>query len=71
MTTIEQLLIFWVLPSLSIFLALATQYRRNGIPLESWTIQNWWSVVFISICYPLGFVIFLIECDWSWLVGER
>lgn len=51
--------ICWLLPSLVTFLALAILCRKDGNPLETFSVWEWIGIVLASILYPFGLYVVL------------
>lgn len=69
---LENLTIFWLLPSLIVFfIILQSQKRELGKTIEEFITDDWINIIIPSIIYPIGFVGIICYIIWPWLIKER
>lgn len=67
----SNVLIYWALPSLVMFLCICTALRRNDdCPIDEWDGQTTIIAIAVSVIYPLG-IIALILLLKDTLIKER
>jgi hypothetical protein len=69
---LNDLLCWWVLPSLITFLIVTRSYsREEKKPIEKYNSIDWIAVIFMTVAYPLGLIgVFCIDV-WPTLIKER
>ena len=68
---LDNILIYWVLPSLVTMLLLISWFRDGGDRIEQWGAENWLILLFSSALYPISLIILFRQVVWPWLIKER
>jgi len=67
----EQVILFWLLPSLCTA-ALALLYARVRLgKLEDGATEDWWMWFVASVVYPIGCLVLIFKVVWPFLIKER
>lgn len=71
MTLQDQLILFWLLPSLVTALLMIWDDRTDGIHPEAYSATAWTLLLLVSVIYPLGLLCLIIFTAAPALIKER